>query len=163
MSGYSRVYYHELNNGREILRRLLYILYIGLFVVTTITLLRATAPGSQMLLVLAAVFILLGLGLRELGYRYFEFSRLKESFPHGGPADWIPDRVRTEAEVLLTAFHECREDGTRRQEIRRRLQVLTDRYPLLLVVFKRELERVIPGIHKTKATPKVPHWFADKA
>ncbi|MCG8699523.1 MAG: hypothetical protein MI922_15810 [Bacteroidales bacterium] len=139
------------------LRRFLYILYMGLFAVTTITLLRATAPDGRILLVLAAFLILLGLILREVGYRYCEFSRLRESFPHGGPADWIPERIRREASGLLADFEAA--DGTRRQEIRQRLQELTDRQPLLLIVFERELERAIPGIHRVKAKPEVLPWL----
>ena len=140
--------YHELNSAREMLRRLMYVGYVLLFVLASMTLIGSVGSDKMGLLGVTVFCCVLGWLLREFGYRHCQFSRLRNSFPHGCAADLVPAHTRCQTERLLDEFGACRHDWPRRQAIRQQLRRMTGEFPLLKTIYIHELERVLPGIER---------------
>jgi hypothetical protein len=134
-----------LNTPCEILKRLLYVLYVGsLFFgfVFGIMGLFGQAPDA---LLTAAVLALSAVVLKVLGARLCEFHRLADSFPMGSPEDVLSTEAKQTFAQLIVSFHETT-DWASRQAIRRRISKMVQSEPLLLDVFEKEIAKLHPTL-----------------
>ncbi|MDH3982399.1 MAG: hypothetical protein OES84_05790, partial [Kiritimatiellaceae bacterium] len=81
--------------------------------------------------------------IRHIGYRWFDFKRLCESFPSGCPLDRVPEKIRDEVERLVGEFYAPGTEWTRRVEIRHRLIELEELEPEIIQAYESELKRVL--------------------
>lgn len=137
--------HRELNTSAEIVRRLIYIIYLG-GMVTAISLgFVALLQAHKSNLVIAAGLGLLTLLLKRYGDRYLDFPRLAKSFPCGSPLDEIPDSLQVEFEKLCQEFWAKDVPWTQRQELRGHLAVLVEQEPRLLEVYGDEISAILPN------------------
>jgi hypothetical protein len=138
--------HRELNTRAEIVRRLIYIIYLG-GMVTAISLgLVALLQAHKSNLAIAAGLGLLTLLLKCYGDRHLDFPRLSKSFPCGSPLDEIPDSLQVELEELCQEFWAKDAPWTRRQELRNRLAALVEQEPRLLEVYRDEITAILPNL-----------------
>ncbi|MBE9520526.1 MAG: hypothetical protein IME97_05295 [Proteobacteria bacterium] len=131
----------EINPPDEILRRVIFVVYLlcwtGMVITATIGLLQ-----HRLGLLIAAVLLLgASLFLKVYGERYFEFHRLAKSFPTGTGIDEIPQELRKEVESLFKRFSSST-DWQERQEIRLKLAALVEKEALLLEVYEDKISVV---------------------
>jgi hypothetical protein len=137
----------EINTPDEILRRVIFVVYLlcwtGIVITATIGLLQ------HRLGLLSAAVLLLGasLFLKICGERYFEFHRLVKSFPTGNRRDEIPMELRKELEDLFKRFNNT-SDWQERQEIRLLLAALVEKEALLLEVYKDKISAIHAGLYR---------------
>ena len=135
----------EINTPDEILRRLVFVVYLlcwtGMVITATIGLLQ------HRLGLLSAAVLLLGVSLflKIYGERYFEFHRLVKSFPTGNRIDEISPQLRKEVESLCKRFNSSA-DWQERQEIRLQLAALVKKEALLLEVYEDKISAVHAGL-----------------
>lgn len=135
--------YCQLNSPKEMMRRVLYLLYMISIMVFVVELVISFArPGWRDVVIAALAFIIIS-GIREVGYRWLDFGRLSKSFPEGCALDVIPEPVRVEVELLVWEFHSVRTDWVRRLEIRRRLVELEERQPEIIEAYAEDLHEVL--------------------
>lgn len=135
--------HRQFNSHKEMARRLVFLLYILLFMTFAVELVAALArsrPGD--LMVAIGAFFIAAL-LRHAGCRWLEFERLFESFPAGCVRDIIPESVRMEVESLVLEFHAVGTDWVRRTEIRHRLMELEESQPELAEAYSDDLSQVL--------------------
>jgi len=131
----------EINPPDEILRRVIFVVYllcwIGMVITATIGLLQ------HRLGLLSAAVLLLGasLFLKVYGERYIEFHRLAKSFSTGNRIGEIPRELRKEVESLFKRFNSST-DWQERQEIRLKLAALVEKEALLLEVYEDKISVV---------------------
>lgn len=135
--------YRELNSPAEMVRRLAFLGYVVVFIIYLFSCVIALArPGIGETIVACSSLLLL-IGIRYAGYRWFDFKRLADSFPAGCALDSIPVTVRTEVESLVWEFHAAGTDWTRRGAIRRRLVQLEEEEPEIIDAYEAELKEVL--------------------
>ncbi len=133
----------EINTPDEILRRLVFVVYLlcwtGMVITATIGLLQ-----NRLGLLSAAVLLLgVSLFLKICGERYFEFHRLVKSFPTGSRRDEIPMELRKELEDLNNTS-----DWQERQEIRLLLAALVEKEALLVEVYEDKISAIHAGLYR---------------
>ena len=133
----------ECNNLREMLNRLLFLLYIAAYVTYLIMCVVALARPDVKGIATAVGNLLLLVALRWSGYRWFDFPRLCESFPSGCSLDLVPDAIRREVEQLIGEFQDSCSDWVRRADIRHRLVELEEENPEIIEAFEDELKIVL--------------------
>lgn len=135
--------HNQLNSLKEIVRRLVFLLYIlsGLayFIACVVMLAR---PGWGELAATGLAFATTAV-FRKLGYRHMDFARLCESFPEGCLRDLVPEPVRDEVEGLVAEFSDAATDWVRRIEIRHSLLELEEREPTIIDAYAAELRQVL--------------------
>ncbi len=137
--------HQQCNSLTEMGRRLIFLLYIAVFTIYLIACVVALArPGIEELAA-ACTSLLVLIGVRYAGYRWFEFHRLCKSFPSGCALDRVPEAVRAEVEALVAEFHAPETPWTRRVEIRHRLIELEETEPEIVDAYFNELKRVLAG------------------
>ena len=133
----------EINSVNEMLRRLLFLAYASACATYLVLCVVALArPGIWEVCSAAAVFAV-ALLLRQAGYRWGDFARLRESFPAGCPQDLVPAALREEVEALIDEFVSGGSDWVRRNEIRHRLIELQECSPAIREAYRCELCRVL--------------------
>ena len=137
----------EINTPDEILRRLIFVVYLlcwtGMVITATIGLLQ-----HRFVLLSAAVLLLgVSLFLKIYGERYFEFHRLVKSFPTGNRIDEIPMELRKELEDLFKRFNNT-SDWQERKEIRLQLAALVEKETLLLEVYEDKISAIHAGLYR---------------
>lgn len=133
----------QCNSPVEIVRRLVFLVYIACYVAYLIFCVVALARLGWAEIGVASASLLALLGVRHLGYRWFEFRRLCESFPSGCAMDRIPEKYRTEVEDLVEEFHAPQTDWVRRTDIRHRLVELEGLEPEIIEAYASELRCVL--------------------
>ena len=138
--------YRDINNPKEMLRRLAYFLYLLTWFcaicAATLTLSTHTTAALVWTLVLFALLCL----LHYIGFRSLDFSRMSRSFPSGCKGDLVRESTRRQVKDLVHEFRCPDTDGFRRQEIRITIHELTQQEPAILHAYGPELEYLIPGI-----------------
>ena len=135
--------YRQLNSPKEIVRRLVFLMYILFSASFVIELFAAFGrPAWQDLTAAVGSFLAAAL-LREIGYRRLDFYRLFESFPMGCVRDSVPEKVRSEVECLIDEFYSGGTDWVRRGAIRRRLRELEEEQPEIADAYSEDLHRVL--------------------
>lgn len=132
----------EINPPAEIVRRLLFVIYLFCWIFTILLGVRGLAQGRADYLAAAGISCLAGLVLKAFGYQSLEFGRLARSFPSGSPQDEIPAPLRKEVEELFREFSANERDWIKRQEMRRRLARLVELYPRLRDAYAGEIATV---------------------
>jgi hypothetical protein len=137
---------HELNTPEEMLKRLVYVVYVGVLFFGFLYGIMGIFAMQLDAVITAAGLVLSAYLLRRFGVRHCDFPRLKESFPMGAPQDRISRATRNRLESLIEAFHK-EQTWVRRQEIRDTLTRLVREEPLLLETFKKEIVAVHPALY----------------
>lgn len=133
----------QLNSPKEMAKRLVFLTYIASVFVFVIELVIAMARTDwQDLMVWVGAFAI-SAGLRWVGYCWFDFERLIESFPEGCARDVVPEPVREEVENLVVEFQQPGTDWVRRTEIRHRLIELEESQPEIIEAYAEDLRRVL--------------------
>ena len=136
---------HELNTPEEMLKRLLYVLYLGCLFFGFLFGLMGLFGGHGGALLTAALLAASAILLKYIGVRHLEFPRLAASFPMGAPEDTLSKEIRTKFVALISAFHD-NDSWAERQAIRRKLARLVKQHPPLLDAFGREIAEVHPNL-----------------
>jgi hypothetical protein len=131
----------ELNPPEEIIRRLIFVIYISSWVGFIITGTVGLLQSRTGLLVTAILLLGASILLKSFGERHLEFRRLAKSFPDGSRKDEIPIEIRREVENLFRRFSETT-DWQERQEIRLQLSNLVKKESLLLEVYEENIDTV---------------------
>ena len=138
--------YRDINNPKEILRRMAYSLYLmtffGAMAATVLTVATRRTEALVWTLVLYSLLCL----LHYIGLRSLDFSRMHNSFPGGCKGDLVRESTRKQVKSLIHEFQCPDTDGYRRQEIRIIICQLTQEEPAILNAYGPELEYLIPGI-----------------
>ena len=138
--------YRDINNLKEMLRRLAYFLYlVSWFCAMCATVLSIASRTTGALVWTLSLFVLV-CWLHHIGFRRLDFTRMSKSFPSGCKADLLRESTRTQVKNLIHEFRCPDTDGFRRQEIRITIRELTEEEPAILNAYGRELEYLIPGI-----------------
>jgi hypothetical protein len=137
---------HELNTPLEMLKRLVYVLYVGCLFIGFLFGIMGLLGGHSDALVAATILAGSATFLRYIGVRRLEFARLALSFPMGGPGDTLSKETRTQFENLISAFH-ANEDWANRQAIRHRIATLVRQHPPLIDVFGKAIAEVHPNLY----------------
>jgi hypothetical protein len=138
--------YRDINNPKEVLRRLVYVLYlISWFCAMCATVLSMATRTTGALLWTLSLYSLV-CWLHHIGFRRLDFSRMSRSFPSGCKADLVRESTRRQVKNLIHEFRCPDTDGLRRQEIRITVRQLTKEEPAILNAYGSELEYLIPGI-----------------
>ncbi len=138
--------YREINSADEILRRLLYIVYLG--AVAAMFVLGVMGLVQQRLDCLAgmAAFALLGVVLKVYGRKRLEFERLARSFPYGAVEEDPDEGLRRQVAELLADFGRAKGDWRHRQQLRLQLLTLLEEDPRLWQAFRREIDEAFPAL-----------------
>jgi hypothetical protein len=124
-------------------KRLLFLLYILLFIVYLFSCVIALARPEVGGIIMACFSFVALAGLRYAGYRWLDFGRLCNSFPAGCARDRIPREIRTEVESLVYEFHLPGTEWTRRVAIRHRLVELEIEEPEIIDAYEEDLKCVL--------------------
>ncbi|WP_372808993.1 hypothetical protein [Pontiella sp.] len=127
----------------EMVKRLLFLLYVLLFVVYLFSCVIALARRGVGEIILACCSLVVLAGLRHVGYRWLDFERLCHSFPAGCARDRIPRDIRAEVELLVHEFHAPGTEWTRRVAIRHRLVELENEVPEIVDAYEEDLKCVL--------------------
>jgi len=133
----------QLNSPKEMARRVVFLLYILLFMTCGVQLVTLFSPPVSGDPLIAAAALAAAAALRYAGYRWLDFARLFESFPTGCVLDVIPEPVRMEVESLVLEFHMPGTDWVRRTEIRHRLVELEEKQPEIIEAYSCDLRQVL--------------------
>jgi len=137
----------EINSPDEIVRRLLYVVYLGLVVVALVAGVLGVAQHRLDYLGLMLLAGVTALVFRAYGRRRFDFVRLANSFPYGSRDEFdLPAELLAAVEELLAAGAGCGNDWIRRQELRGQLRTLLRDEPGLWRLYGREIETVFPAL-----------------
>jgi hypothetical protein len=138
--------YRDINNPKEMLRRLAYSLYLMTFFGAIASTILAIATHRIDALIWTLVLFSLLYLLHYIGFRSLDFSRMEISFPSGCKGDLVRESTRRHVKNLIHEFQCPDTDGYRRQEIRITICQLTQEEPAILHAYGPELECLIPGI-----------------
>jgi len=136
----------ELNPPGEMLRRIVFILYLGCWTVTLVFGALAILHFHPQKIMLAIAAAAVCLAMKHAGEQHLDFRRLARSFPNSDPADVLADSLRNEVEELL---HKLTADDIvwqDRHEIRQRLKILTEKDSRILSIFRTEFSVVCPAM-----------------
>ena len=145
--------YRELNTKDEMIKRLVYVVYLMCLFFAFLFGVRGLAAWRPREILAAVLLGGLSFFLKRFGIRHFEFQRLAQSFPLGSDADRLSKEERKKVELLLSEFHAA-SDWVERQEIRSRLEVMVAHKPLILNVYGAEIQAVHPGFRHRAAQPE---------
>jgi hypothetical protein len=136
----------ELNSPGEMIRRIVFIIYLGCWTVTLVFGALAILHFHPQKIMFAIGAIAVCLAIKHAGEQHLDFRRLARSFPTSDPADVLADSLRQEVEELL---HKLAADDIvwqDRHEIRQRLKILIEKDPRILSIFRTEFSAVCPAM-----------------
>jgi len=138
--------HHEINPPDEILRRLIFVLYLVMVVIFLVAALLALVQQRYDYLQLSFLGVIVAVGLRHYGVKHLEFNRLAVSFPCGAEQDCSDSVLSREIKSLLAEASQVKDDWPKRQQLRQRLAYLLDKNPDLWLEFRGEIDEVFPAL-----------------
>ena len=143
--------HREINPPDEILRRLIYLVYLTLLVSTAVLGVLAFVQSRTDYLTLCLILCFASMQLRQYGNRHFDFKRLFKSFPYGEQGDSISPTLREEIEGIIMEFETEDLNWVQRQELRQRLTELIEKDLRIFELFREEITSIHPALAaKTK-------------
>ncbi|MFH1217880.1 MAG: hypothetical protein V1706_15410 [Pseudomonadota bacterium] len=137
--------HRELNEPEEIVRRLLFVVYLTCWCVAITSGVISLVQGRHDLLFLSAFSGGCAFFLRQHGEKSLQFKRLARSFPFDDPVIQVPAGLRDRAEKIFQHFHQAG-DWQKRQELRCELAALIAENPALMQIYPREIQAVDPNL-----------------
>ncbi len=137
--------HRELNRPDEIIRRLLFVVYLISWVTTILLAVIGLVNGRFSLLALSIMLFSGCLVFKQYGEHSLQFKRLARSFPFGEPADELPMDLRQRLENLFAEFHATQKDWQKRQELRHELAALLKKNPEISKIYPREIASIHPA------------------
>ena len=135
--------YRQLNSPAEMLRRIVFLVYVLVLMTCLFSCVIALARRGMQETIVACSSMLMLVIIRYAGYRWLDFKRLAASFPGGCALDCIPAEIRSEVESLVYEFHASGTGWVRRGAIRRRLVQLEEEEPEIITAYEEELKEVL--------------------
>jgi hypothetical protein len=136
----------ELNSPGEMLRRIVFIIYLGCWTVTLVFGALAILHFHPQKILFTIAAIVVCLAIKHAGEQHLDFRRLARSFPTSDPADVLADSLRKEVEELLLKLAADDIVWQDRHEIRQRLKTLIEQDPRILSIFRTEFLALCPAM-----------------
>lgn len=143
--------HREINPPDEILRRLIYLVYLALLVSTAVLGVLAFVQSRTDYLALCLILCFASMQFKQYGKRHLDFERLFKSFPYGERGNYISPALREEIERIIMEFETADLDWVQRQELRQRLTELIEEDVRIFELFSEEIASIHPALAaKTK-------------
>lgn len=136
----------EINPPEEIIKRLLFVLYLFVSIVFVIAGLLAAVQQRVDYLRIALLAGGIAISLHVTGKRYLDFERLSGSFPYGAEILDHDLELYQEVKKILADAASVDGDWQQRQKLRTRLVSLLEANPQLWQEFEREIYEVFPAL-----------------
>ncbi len=138
--------YREINPPDEIVKRLLFVLYLALVVVSLVMFLIGLVQRRFDYLRLSMLAGAAAFVMSRFGGRRLDFDRLAASFPHGEEMQRPDGELRLVVESLLAEATDAAGNWQMRQGVRKRLLAMLEKHPELWQEFSSEIDAVFPAL-----------------